>query len=72
MLESKDIAVKEINLKGKAIGDFEDIEEDNQIELSGVVNNDILDELKTMEITSMTPMQAMTVLDDLIKRAKSL
>ncbi len=72
ILESKDIAVNEINLKGKAIGDFEDMEEDNQMELSGVVNSDILDELKTMEITSMTPIQAMTVLDDLIKRAKSL
>ncbi len=72
ILESKDIAVSEINLKGKAIGDFEDMEEDNQMELSGVVNTDILDELKTMEITSMTPIQAMTVLDDLIKRAKSL
>jgi len=69
-LESKEIAVKDVNLKGKLIE--EDEYEDEQVELSSIVDTDILDELKAIDTSNMTPIQALTLLDDLSKRAKTL
>ena len=43
-----------------------------QVELSSIVDTDILDELKAIDTSNMTPIQALTLLDDLSKRAKTL
>ncbi len=71
VLESKDIAVKEINLQGKTIGEFEEIEEDDQLDLNEISDNEIIKDLKNIDVTNLTPIQALTVLDELVKRAKS-
>ena len=69
ILESKETAVNDIDLKGKKILDY-DAEGDDQVELDAIVGSDIIDELKAIDTSNMTPLEALTLLDDLSSRAR--
>ncbi len=69
VLESRSIAVDEIDLKSVPAPERED---ENQLGFASMVDDNIIKTLKAIEVTTLTPIEALNILNDLCKEAKGL
>ena len=69
ILESKEIAVNDINLKAIPAPVKEDKE---QIGFSSIVDDSVMKTLKTIDVTTLTPVEALNILNDLSRKVKEI
>ncbi len=69
VLESKELAIDEITLKNMPQPKKED---EAQIGFTSVVDNDVIKTLKSIDVTTLTPIEALNILNDLSKQVKQM
>ena len=69
VLESKELAIDEITLKNMPAPKKED---ETQIGFTQMVDSDVLRTLKSIDVTTLTPIEALNILNDLSKQVKSI